>query len=74
MKSIIKNGESTTNSYPCLKEATSVKGKIVVFFSEPSTGTIIWSDRKNQTVGRFSQYWEESEFQSFNGTIELSNN
>ena len=74
MKSIIKNGEGATNSYPCLKVATNVKGKIVVLFSEPSTGTIIWSDRENQPVGEFSEDWAEKDcFLPFNGTIELSN-
>ena len=73
MKSVIKNGESTTNSYPCLKEATSENGKIVVLFSEPCKGTIVWSDRKNQTVGAFSSSWAERFFDAFNGTIELSN-
>ena len=74
MKSIIKNGESPTNGYPCLKEATTEKGKVVVLFSEPSTGTIIWSDGKNHTVGEFSSSWIECFFDAFNGTIELSNN
>jgi hypothetical protein len=74
MKSIIKNGENTTNGYPCLKEVTNVKGKIVVLFSEPEKGTIIWSDNKYHTVGAFSSTWIECFFDAFNGTIELSNN
>ena len=74
MKSIIKNGESTTNSYPCLKEANSKNGKIVVLFIEPNKGTIIWSDREYQPVGEFSEAWAEDYFNTFNGTIELSNN
>lgn len=74
MKSFIKNGESATNSYPCLKEAISQKGKIVVLFSEPEKGTIIWSDNNYHTVGAFSSTWIECFFDAFNGTIELSNN
>ena len=75
MKSIIKNGEGTTNNYPCLKEATNRRGEIVVLFSEPEKGTIIWSDRQNQPVGEFSEDWAEKDcFLPFNGTIELSNN
>ena len=74
MKSIIKNDKNTTNSYPCLKEAISGMGKIVVLFSEPSKGTIIWSDRKSQTVGKHNDTWAECSFDAFNGTIELSNN
>ena len=74
MKSVIKNGESTTTSYPCLKEATNERGKIIVLFSEPQKGTIIWSDRKNQMVGESSLYWAEDIFDTFVGIIELSNN
>ena len=74
MKSIIKNGESTTNSYPCLKESAIDKGKIVVLFSEEGNGLVVYSKGSIWRVGEYCSRWSMETFRPFNGTIELSNN
>lgn len=75
MKSIIKNGESATINYPCLKRTFWEDGsEMVVLFNSKNIGVVVYSSNNQWVVGEFSEAWAESEFHSFNGIIELSNN
>lgn len=75
MKSVIKNGESAIINYPCLKRTFWDDGsEMVVLFTSKYTGMVVYSTSSSWVVGGYFDDWAESQFQSFNGTIELSNN
>lgn len=75
MKSIIKNGESATINYPCLKRTFWDDGsQMVVLFNSENTGVVVYSTSNKWVVGEHNDTWAESQFHSFNDTIELSNN
>ena len=75
MKSVIKTNDlKGVIKYPCLMTANSYSGAIVVLFTNKHFGTVVYSERKEQPIGYYTAAWDISDFDPFNGTIELSNN
>ena len=75
MKSVIKTNDLKGGiKYPCLMTVHSSLGGIVVLFHDESCGTVVYSERKAQPIGYYSEAWIMPAFKPFDGTIELSNN
>jgi len=63
--------DPSVEKYPCLKMFNS---KLVVLFTEPRTGTLLWKGPDaTGTVGDCCDTWAEFDFKPFAGTVELSN-
>lgn len=45
----------------------------IVLFTSPYSGVVVKAIGDRTNLGEYSVEWAESEFESFNGTIELSN-
>ena len=78
MKSIIKNGESATINYPCLKRYKQCGVDKVVLFTGIGKGVVVYCNDEKE-IGDEAGYtndetWTEKDFYPFSGTIELSNN
>ena len=75
MKSVIKtNYLKGEIEYPCLMTVDNSSGAIVVLFTKKDFGTVVYSKRKNQPIGYYSEAWDMPGFFPFDGTIQLSNN
>ena len=75
MKSVkITNDFKGEIKYPMLMTAHNSSGAIVVLFTNKHFGTVVYSERKEQPIGYYTAAWDISDFDPFNGTIELSNN
>ena len=75
MESVIKTNDLKGEiKYPCLMTADGYSGAIVVLFTNKYSGTVVYSERKEQPIGYYTASWAMSDFTPFNGTIELSNN
>ena len=75
MKSVKKTNDFKGEiKYPCLMTADGDFGAIVVLFHDKCRGTVVYSERKEQPIGYYTEVWSMSGFTPFNETIELSNN
>lgn len=77
MKSNIKE-TPTTKKYPYLGiyDMNPIDNVIVVLFTGPNTGTLVYSQKSSGLylkMGEYSNKWTEKEYKPFNGIIELSN-
>ena len=74
MKSVIKTNDLKGEiKYPCLMTTHGDLGTIVVLFYGVWRGTVVYSERKDQPIGYYSEAWGMSDFNPFNKTIELTN-
>lgn len=75
MKSVkITNDFKGEIKYPMLMTAHNSSGAIVVLFKEQNYGTVVYSERRGQPIGHYSEDWDMSGFFPFDGTIQLTNN
>jgi hypothetical protein len=59
------------NHYPCLKKS---KDKVcIVLFTSPNQGFLVGGEKISWAIGTTGKYWDEKDFEKFNGTITLSN-
>lgn len=63
------------HNYPCLKESVQESGgKIIVFFTKPKCGVVIYSTWDcGNSMGEWSNAWNEEKFHIYSGEITLSN-
>lgn len=73
MKSILINKEEKEIKYPCLMATHSDLGMMVVLFDDECSGTVVYSERKVQPIGYYSEYWSTAAFKPFYGTVQLTN-
>jgi len=74
MESVIKTNDLEGEiKYPCLMTAHINFGAIVVLFKEQNYGTVVYSERRGQPIGHYSEAWNMSGFTPFDGTIQLTN-
>ena len=74
MKSVkITNDFKGEIKYPMLMTAHNSSGAIVVLFTNKHFGTVVYSERKEQPIGYYSEVWDMSGFFPFDGTIQLTN-
>lgn len=76
MKSIIVKSQvenAPESKYPYLGYYRIPSGDFIVLFTESRTGTVVQSQNLGRSIGYTGWNWEESLFEVFNGTIELSN-
>ena len=74
MKSVkITNDFKGEIKYPMLMTAHNSSGAIVVLFTNEYFGTVVYSEIEERPIGYYSNRWDMA-FETFNGTIQLSNN
>lgn len=73
MKSKIVPTKEKDIKYPCLMTTHSDLGMVVVLFKDECSGTVVYSERKEQPIGDYSEYWVTSIFKPFYGIIHLTN-
>lgn len=74
MQSKIKEAtEVQKQEYPCLKVFINGEYNKIVLFTHQNVGTVVHTFGNCGTIGEWSDEWLESNFQPFNGTVELSN-
>ena len=87
MKSVIPGSplQEDQLTYPCLKklkglthknhgsERPLAKGAIVVLFTAPKTGTVVWSSAKYYGLGHYNVVWAEDKFKLFKEQVVLQN-
>ncbi len=76
VKSIAKQ-DINTKPYP--KLMTSGAGGSIILFTSPKEGTIVGRNNNceypnNKPIGYHTTDWIPSNFEDFNGTVELTNN
>ena len=75
MESVIKTNDLKREiKYPMLMTAHGDLETIVVLFHDKCRGTVVYSERKEQPIGYYTEVWSMSGFTPFNETIELTNN
>lgn len=73
MNSEIKTSilEANKPEYPCLKIYKD--NDFIVLFTDPTTGTVVYSTYYDHKVGDYDNDWISSGFKPFNDILELSN-
>ena len=66
----VNSGEIT---FPWIGKSIYKTKALIVLFSDPTHGTVIFSEQDSHLIGYHKDDWKIEEFENYEGTITLSN-